>query len=125
MSADQTEHRFVLRRDDGFVRVEWNRGVTVSERDARELVQRLEEVNPDLCEPMVAILNSMVSLDAAALAILANDLNVSALAIVGPTAVDRTIAQYFREVHQPAFPTRYFPAAAAAIDWLRTPGHSN
>lgn len=123
MNGDMSGYRFDLSSQDGYVRVEWNEGVTVTEQDAADLIQVLEEVNPGLCEPMLAILNSMVSLDAAALAAFAGRLNVAALAIVGPSAVDRLLATYFNDVHQPRYPTRYFPEPQAALDWLLTPGH--
>lgn len=123
MNGTESGRRFVLTRDDGYVRVEWSESVTVSEQDALDLVQRLEEVGPDLCEPMLVILNSMVSVDAPAQAIFAGRLNVAALALVGPSAVDRMIANFFDGVHRPRYPTRYFPAPEAALDWLLTPGH--
>lgn len=124
MNGEASDHRFVLAPEEGYVRVEWNEGVTVSEQDALKLVQKLDEANPDLCDPMLVILNSMVSLDAAALAIFAGRLNVAALALVGPSAVDRLLTTFFNDVHRPRYPTRHFAAPAAAIDWLLTPGHS-
>lgn len=123
MSAETPGDRFVLTRDGGFLRVQWDEGVTVSEQDALALVRRMEELAPGLCEPMLAILNSLVSVDAPALAIFATRLNVSALAMVGPSAVDRILVQFFQDVHRPRFPTGYFPEPEAAIEWLLTPGH--
>lgn len=123
MNGTESGRRFVLTRGDGYVRVEWNEGVTVSEQDALDLVQRLEEVNPGRCDPMLVILNSMVSVDASAQATFAGRLNVAALALVGPSAVDRMIATFFDSVHRPRYPTRYFPTPDAALDWLLAPGH--
>ncbi len=124
MNGSMSGYRFVLTPQDGYVRVEWNEGVTVTEQDALDLIRALEEVNPRLCEPMLVILNAMVSLDASALSAFAGRLNVSALALVGPSAVDRVIATFFNDVHRPSYPTRYFPEPHAALDWLLTPGRS-
>lgn len=124
MDGDMSGYRFVLPSQDGYVRVEWNEGVSVTEQDAADLIRVLEEVNPGLCEPMLVILNSMVSLDAAALSAFASRLNVAAMAIVGPSAVDRLLATFFNDVHHPRYPTRYFPEPQAALDWLLAPGHS-
>lgn len=123
VNAEETGPRFALAADDGYVCVVWNEDVTVSEQDALDLLHRLEAVSPGRCDPMMVILNSMVSLDASALATFASRLNVSALALVGPSAVDRLIATFFNDVHRPRYPTRYFPEAAAAREWLLTPGH--
>lgn len=125
MNVMESGRRFSLTPGEGYVRVEWIEGVTVSEQDALDLVRNLEEVKPGLCDPMLVSLNSMVSLDAAALAIFAGRLNVSAMAIVGPSAVDRLLATYFSDVHRPRYPTRYFPEPDSALDWLMTPGHTS
>ena len=118
----ESGRRFALALENGCVRVEWNEGITVTEQDALDLVQRLEEVNPGRCDPMLAILNSMVSVEAAGQTVFAEHLNVAALALVGPTAVDRLIAAFFDGVHRPRYPTRYFSDPEAALDWLLTPG---
>jgi hypothetical protein len=123
MSGTDTDRRFVLTRENDYVRVVWNEKVTVSEQDARDLVQQLEEMNPGRCDPMLVILNSMVSVNAPAQALFADHLNVAALALVGPSAVDRMIAAFFNGVHCPRYPTRYFADPKAALQWLLTPGH--
>ena len=123
MNGDATGHRFALTREGGYVRVEWDEDVTVTEQDALDLLEQLDRVSPGLCEPMLVLLNAMVSVDAGAQAIFAGRLNVAALALVGPSAVDRIIATFFNDVHRPRYPTRYFREPGAAIQWLLTPGH--
>lgn len=123
MNRTGADSRFALTREDGYVRVEWAEDISVTERDALDLLDRLEQECPGVCEPMLANLNSMVTISAPALAICASRLNVAALAIVGPSAVDRMIATFFSEVHEPAYPTRYFTEPDAALGWLLTPGH--
>lgn len=125
MNGTESGRRFVLIPEDGYVRVEWSEGVTVTEQEALDLLGKLEEVSPGVCEPMLVILNSMVSLDAAALAIFAGRLNVAAMALVGPSAVDRVIATFFNDVHRPQYPTRYFPEPDAALVWLLKPAHNS
>ncbi|MFJ6280418.1 MULTISPECIES: DUF7793 family protein [Arthrobacter] len=123
MNETGADSRFALTRENGYVRVEWDEDISVTEQDALDLLDRLDQECPGVCKPMLANLNSMVTVHAPALAIFASRLNVAALAIVGPTAVDRTIATFFSEVHEPAYPTRYFTEPAAALEWLLTPGH--
>lgn len=123
MNASESGRRFVLTRENGYFRVEWNAAVTVSEQDALDLVQRLDELNPGRCDPMLVILNAMVSVDAPGQTVFADQLNVAALALVGPSAVDRMIATFFDGVHRPRYPTRHFRQPDEALDWLLTPGH--
>ena len=123
MSGTDTDRRFTLTRENGYVRVVWSENITVNEQDALDLVQRLEEVNPGRCDPMLVILNSMVSVNAPAQALFADHLDVAALALVGPSAVDRMIAAFFNGVHRPSYPTRYFADPEVALEWLLTPGH--
>lgn len=122
MNGTGSDRRFALTPEDGYVRVEWDEDISVTEQDALDLLDRLEQECPGVCEPMLVNLNSMVTVHAPALAIFASRLNVAALALVGPTAVDRTIATFFSQVHEPAYPTRYFTEPAAALEWLLTPG---
>lgn len=124
MNGTDSGCRFTLTPEDGYIRVEWDEDVSVTEQDALDLLARLAQECPGVCEPMLVNLNSMVTVHAPALAIFASRLNVAALALVGPTAVDRTIATFFSAVHEPPYPTRYFAEPGAALDWLLTPGHN-
>ncbi|MBE0011764.1 hypothetical protein DXT87_18665 [Arthrobacter sp. AET 35A] len=108
--------------DAGYVQVNWDEGLTATERDASELLESLAELSPSLCPPMLVRLNNMVSLRRSALGAFASKLNVAALALVGPTAVDRTITTFFKEVDQPPYPTRYFENAVDAERRLLDPG---
>lgn len=40
------------------------------------------------------------------------------MTIVGPSAVDRTQADFFARVHDPPYLTRYFECPAEALAWL-------
>jgi hypothetical protein len=115
--------RFVLVRDQGcsLVRVEWQPGLDVTAEDAERLLDRLQELSPDECPPMLAYLNGMASLNRDAFRTFASRLNVRALALVGPSGVDRLIASFFLDVHGPRYPTRHFEETAEARQWLLQP----
>ncbi|MHA7141899.1 DUF7793 family protein [Arthrobacter sp. Sr33] len=118
----KSQRRFsLLPQDAGYIQVDWDEGLTVTEHDATELITSLEKLSPSLCPPMLVHLNNMISLSRPALSAFATGLNVSALAIVGPTAVDRTISTFFMEVYEPPYPTQYFENAIAAERWLLNP----
>ncbi|MHA7155582.1 DUF7793 family protein [Arthrobacter sp. TMN-50] len=108
----------MLLRDDGYIHVEWDEGHTVTEQDARNLIEHLARLSSSVCRPMLVRLNNMISLSRPALHAFATELDVSALAIVGSTAVDRAITTFFTEVHEPHYPTEYLEPSATAVRWL-------
>ena len=112
-------------RDGGYLHVEWAEGHTVTEQDARGLMDRVVQLSSSVHPPMLVHLNNMVSLSRPALQAFATELKVSALAVVGPTAVDRAITTFFTGVHEPHYPTQYFEGSAAAVQWLLYPTGSS
>ncbi|WP_336715255.1 STAS/SEC14 domain-containing protein [Arthrobacter sp. USHLN218] len=114
--------RFVMVCDhSSLIRVEWQPRLDVTTEDARNLLVRLEELSPNECRPMLVQLNGMASLSRDALRAFATRLNVSALALVGPSGVDRLIAKFFLDVHAPGYPSRYFEEEKEARQWLAKP----
>ncbi len=111
-------HTFVADMRGPVFWVKWCRSVTVSEAMAAELAQRMERLVPALCPPMLVELNGMVSLTRGALHFFATESNVAAVAGVGPSAVDHTLSSFFKQVHQPPYPTRHFDDAVEAYAWL-------
>jgi hypothetical protein len=104
--------------DGGVLRVSWDDSVTVSEKDALSLTARVYGLCPSAGVPMLVELNAMVSLSRAALHMFATDLQVPAMALVGASVVDETLADFFIRVHEPPYPTRYFTTVSAARTWL-------
>lgn len=88
---------------------------TISNSDAAALI----EATSRIARPLVLIeLNQLTSLSREVQQRLAAELDVAALALVGPTAVDRMLAAFFMGVHRPPFPTRYFTVTEEARVWL-------
>ncbi|PPB49413.1 hypothetical protein C4K88_06855 [Arthrobacter pityocampae] len=110
---------------DGVLWVEWHAGTSVDDADAAALVARADAISENVCPPMLVELNGMVTLSRNALLRFARDLNIAAMAIVGPTAVDSTLAAFFAEVHDPPYPTRYFRHRAHALPWLTGCPHAS
>jgi hypothetical protein len=109
---------FTASMRDGVLWVHWLHGTSVTDADAAALVQRAHAMSADTCPLMLVELNDMVTLSRAALQRFANTLNVGAMAIVGPSAVDKLLADHFGEVHNPPYPSRYFTTSAQAVQWL-------
>jgi hypothetical protein len=108
---------YLVRFDEGVIVVEWDRGTSVSTCTAESLVSAVAALAPEGRTPMLALNNNMVSLTPGALEVFAHRLGVAALAIVGVEG-DRVIAAYYKQLHNPPYPTRFFPTAAEARAWL-------
>ena len=111
-------------RDD-LIWIEWVTRAVVTDHEALRLVERADALCPDLCAPMLVVLNDMVSLSRGALRTFSHGLNIAAMALVVPSAVDRLLYTYFTEVHDPPYPTRHFDTVDEARTWLTTHPHAN
>ena len=115
---------FAMDVHDGVLRIVWIRGTSVNDVDARALVERSRALSAGVRLPMLVELNGMVTLTRNALLQFAKELNLTAMALVGPSAVDKVIAAHFIEVHEPVYPTRYFPSRDEALTWLSSCSHA-
>lgn len=121
----RSEEAFTASMRNGVLWISWLDGMSVGDRDAVSLIDRAGAISGDVCPPMLVELNGMVTLTRNALQRFAKDLNIAAMAIVGPSAVDKAIADFFREVHEPPYPTRYFENQESALHWLTAHLHDH
>ena len=98
--------------------IEWVAHTTVTDEEASSLVRRANALSPDICPPMLVMLNDMDSLSRGALKTFSQELNIAAMALVGPSPVDRLLVSYFTAVHEPPYPTRHFTTVEEANTWL-------
>jgi hypothetical protein len=104
--------------------IEWVANVTVTDHEAFSLVRRASALSPDTCPPMLVMLNEMVSLIRGGLKTLSHKLDIAAMALVGPSPVDRLLVSYFTKVHEPPYPTRHFTTVKEAHTWLTGHPHA-
>lgn len=119
LRAAVTPEAFSASMQAGVLWARWHTSASVSDSDAAAMVQRAGALIGHGCPPMLVELNGMVTLTRSALRSFANDLDIAAMALVGPTGVDRTIAEYFTMVHRPPYPTGYFETPKQALVWLK------
>lgn len=126
MTSETTvaQDSFTVELRDGVIWIDWVARTTVTDREASELVARADALCPDVCPPMLVVLNEMVSLSRGALQIFSRGLNIAAMALIGPTAVDRLLVSYFTDVHEPPYPTRHFDTVEEAHAWLTRHPHA-
>jgi hypothetical protein len=110
---------------DGILWIDWIRGTSVDNVDARALIERAAALSAGVRLPMLVELNGMVTLTRNAFLQFAKELNVVAMALVGESAVDRVIAAHFIEVHRPVYPTDYFSCRDEALAWLSGFSHAS
>lgn len=118
------EDSFTAELRGDLVWVEWVARSNVTDDEAFSLVARADALCPDVCPPMLVVLNEMVSLSRGALKTFSHGLNIAAMALVGPSPVDRLLVRYFTEVHQPPYPTRHFTTVEEATTWLKDHPHA-
>lgn len=91
----------------------------VDDTVASAVVSRVTQLSPSVCPPMLIHLNHLISLTEDALRILASGLDIAALAVVGTEAGDPIITAYYKQQHDPPYPTRHFTTTGDAETWLK------
>lgn len=116
---------FTVQVEDGIIWIWWDEGVTVDDDTAARLVDQVRRIRSGAPLPMFVRLNAMKSLSRCAMQIFARNLEVAALALVGPSAVDCAIAKFFVQVHSPDYPVQHFADPAQAHSWLMLAVHTS
>ncbi|WP_152916048.1 DUF7793 family protein [Arthrobacter sp. RIT-PI-e] len=119
-----TEDPFTAQMRGHLIWVTWVPRMRVTEYEALRLAEHTHTLYTDLRAPMLVILNDMVSVSRGALKTFSHELNIAAVALTGPSAVDRFMSQYFTEVHHPPYPARHFDHVDEARSWLSTNPHA-
>lgn len=110
---------FTVRLLDGMIRLDWSSSIVVDSTHAAGVIEQTALISRRWTLPMLVHLNTMESVSRCAMRMFARELDVAALAIVGPTAVDRTLSTFFIQVHTPAYPVQHFTTTGPALSWLK------
>ncbi|MCD2187994.1 DUF7793 family protein [Actinomycetospora soli] len=118
MSSDPTLGYFESLHVDalGVVRLEWVGGLRITGDIAEQAMAAVDELNGPARRPMIVMGSAPTT--RAAREVFGRECSVTRIAMVGRSAVDRTIANFSLFVDPPAVPTRFFTDEAAALDWL-------
>ncbi|NKX55387.1 DUF7793 family protein [Arthrobacter mobilis] len=104
--------------DGGTIRVRYSAGVRIREPEAQQILSRVQELAGGRLRPVLVELAGLGSISAAAMALFANRLPVSRMALVGMSPVDVAVAKFFSTVHRPPYPVEYFSSSPEALAWL-------
>lgn len=109
---------------DGVLRLEWARGVAIDGLNAQlalDLVNGLCQGRPT---PLLIDMATTGSVSRAARTVFSQACDASAIALLGASAVDRVLANFFLGVNSAPVPTRFFTSNDEAVRWLAAQGHA-
>jgi hypothetical protein len=108
---------------DGILRLEWTRGVVLDAHNAQLAMDRVNEMCGGRPTPLLIDMATTESVSRAARAVFAKRCDASAIALLGSSAVDRVLANFFLGVNAAPVPTRFFTDDDEAVRWLASQGH--
>ncbi len=108
---------------DGVLRLTWARGIVIDEAKARHAMNRVNEMCGGRPTPLLIDMATTESVSRAARNVFSQRCDASAIALLGTSAVDRVLANFFLGVNAAPVPTRFFTSSREALDWLALNGH--
>ncbi len=109
---------FTSEMRDGLLCVTWTQSIHITDAIAENIVLRAEFMNPVSCPPMLLDLHQVMSATDGAMKILADGLNIVALAVVSTDPRGRALIAYFKQRTHPPYRTRHFGSVGEAMQWL-------
>lgn len=110
---------FSLEVDAGVVVLRWMPGGHITGPLAAEAMDTVDRLNGDHKRPLLVDMTGTAKLTREARATFQRDCQVSQMAIVGTSAVDKVIANFGLRVTVIDIPSRYFTSLPPALAWLR------
>jgi hypothetical protein len=117
-SADP-ELAFSLHVDGNIVVVRWMAGVEITAPLASAAMASVDELNGDRKRPLLVDMTGTANVTREARGMFSRECQVSRMALVGRSAVDKTIVNFALKVSSIAIPSRYFTSVPMAMAWLR------
>lgn len=102
----------------GVLRLVWERGVDIDEARAEAAMVRVNEAAGERRVPLLIDMATTSSVSRGARSVFARPCAASAIALLGASAVDRVLANFFLGVYKAPCPTRFFTAEDSARAWL-------
>lgn len=118
--SEESDPAFALRVEAGIVLLRWSPGVHITGPLAAEAMAAVDRLNDDRKRPLLVDMTGTANLARAARAAFESECQVSRMALVGSSPVDKVIANFGLRVSTIAIPSRYFNSVPAGLAWLRT-----
>jgi hypothetical protein len=104
------------------VRLTWAPGVRIDERLATAAMAMVDELNAGQQRPLLVMMAEIAELTRGARQVFTYRCSASRIALLGASAVDRMLANFFSGVSRAPVPTRFFTSEPAAMAWLLDAG---
>jgi hypothetical protein len=117
--AARPELAFSLHVDGNIVVVRWLPGVEITGGLASTAMATVDELNGDRKRPLLVDMTGTANVTREARGVFSGECQVSRMALVGRSAVDRMIVNFALKVSRIAIPSRFFTSVPVALAWLR------
>lgn len=105
--------------EEGVVRLHWVEGLHIDGPLARTAMDLVDELNAGRERPLLVDMSGTATLSREARMVFTQKCSASRIALLGASAVDRVIANFWLGVSAAPVPTRFFTSDPAAVAWLR------
>ncbi|MDR6620884.1 STAS/SEC14 domain-containing protein [Sinomonas atrocyanea] len=102
----------------GVLRLVWERGVDIDAPQAEAAMARVDAAAGQDRVPLLIDMATTSSVSRSARAVFARPCAAAAIALLGASAVDRVLANFFLGVYKAPCPTKFFTDEARAVAWL-------
>ena len=110
---------FSLHVDGDVVVLRWSAGVEITEGLAASAMASVDELNGDRIRPLLVDMSGTARVTKEAREVFTRDCQVSRMALVGRSAVDRVLVNFGLKVSGVPIPARFFTSQPAGLAWLR------
>jgi hypothetical protein len=110
---------FSLHVDGNIVVLRWMSGVEITGRFATAAMATVDELNGDRKRPLLVDMTGTARVTRDARGVFSAECQVSRMALVGRSAVDRMLVNFSVKVSNIAIPSRFFTSVPVALAWLR------
>lgn len=105
----------------GLLRLTWARGASIKETDAEAAMAKVNALSGTSRPPMLVDMATTSDVSRGARAVWGRPCQVSRIALLGTSPVDRVLANFFLGIHKVPCPTKFFTSEIDALAWLNAP----
>ncbi len=119
MPTDAADGTFTVWVEEGIVLLRWTHGVVITGARAAAAMRAVDRLNGEQKRPLLVDMTGTDTLTRDGRETFRGDVQVSRIALVGHSAVDRVIANFGLRVSSLRIPSRFFSSVPAGLAWLR------